>query len=187
MNPKIKEYKMNQYNLLNGNFANGSPILFSKKLRKYSKLMTHSSDKSTLNTISNFSTENNNNNGNSYTDAKLNDGMENIGKKINIAFEALEKLILNDKENIKEENNNSFHEEEDKINLKSNKKSHTIAIPKLDFSDIFDNYQNTPVYIKKIKIRKKNDKHNDETHKKHHHHHKHYSHGIIKPFNIECK
>ena len=154
MNPKIKEYKMNQYNLLNGNFANGSPILFSKKLRKYSKLMTHSSDKSTLNTISNFSTENNNNNGNSYTDEKLNNNIENLGKKINIAFEALEKLILNDKENIKEENNNSFHEET-KTNLKSNKKSHTIAIPKLDFSDIFDNYQNTPVYIKKIKIRKK--------------------------------
>ena len=186
MNSKIKEYKMNQYNLLNGNFANGSPILFSKKLKKYSKIMTHSSDKSTLNTISNFSTENNNNNGNSYTDEKLNDNIENIGKKINIAFEALEKLILNDKENIKEENNNSFHEE-DKTNLKSKKKNHTIAIPKLNFSDIFDNYQNTPVYIKKIKIRKKNDKHNDDTHKKHHHHHKHYSHGIIKPFNIECK
>ena len=166
MNPKNKESKMNQSNHINENFVNGSAALFSKKIRKYSKLMT--SDQSTINTISNLSTENN-----------CNENIENIGEKINNVFEALEKIILNNEnENIEEETINvnfssPSHEEEDKNNLKSKKKSQTIAIPKLDFSDIFDFYQNTPVYIKKIKIRKNKDKHNeknDEKRKKHHHH-----------------
>jgi len=175
MNPKNKESKMNQNNHINENFVNGSANLFSKKIRKYTKLMT--SDQSTLNTISNLSTEKN-----------CNGNVENIGEKINNAFEALEKIILNNEnENIEEEtlNTNSSsasHQEEDKTNLKPKKKSQTIAIPKLDFSDIFDFYQNTPVYIKKIKIIKNKDKNNeknDDKHKKHHHHHK-SSHSIKK-------
>ena len=150
MNPKNKGSKMNQSNLINENFVNCSATPFSKKLRKYTKLMTHPLVQSTLNTISNLSTENN-----------CNENIENIGEKINNVFEALEKIILNNEsENIEEEtlNTNSSsasHEEEDKTNLKPKKKCQTIAIPKLDFSDIFDFYQNTPVYIKKIKIRKK--------------------------------
>ena len=176
MNPKNKESKMNQSNHINENFVNGSATIFSKKIRKYNKLMTHPSDQSTLNTLSNLSTENN-----------CNGNVENIGEKINNVFEALEKIIVNNEnESIEEDtlNTNSFSasHEEDKTNLKSKKKSQTIAIPKLDFSDIFDFYQNTPVYIKKIKIIKNKDKNNeknDDKHKKHHHHHK-SSHSIKK-------
>ena len=167
MNPKNKESKMNQSNHINENFVNGSATIFSKKIRKYNKLMIHPSDQSTLNTLSNLSTENN-----------CNGNVENIGEKINNFFEALEKIIVNNEnESIEEDtlntNSSSASHEEDKTNLKSKKKSQTIAIPKLDFSDIFDFYQNTPVYIKKIKISKNKDKHNeknDEKSKKHHHH-----------------
>ena len=153
MNPKNKESKMNQSNHINENFVNGFATIFLKKIRKYNKLMTHPSDQSTLNTLSNLSTENN-----------CNGNVENIGEKINNVFEALEKIILNNEnESIEEDtlntNSSSASHEEDKTNLKSKKKSQTIAIPKLDFSDIFDFYQNTPVYIKKIKIRKNKDKH----------------------------
>ena len=167
MNLKNKESKMNQSNHINENFVIGSATIFSKKIRKYNKLMTHPSDQSTLNTLSNLSTENN-----------CNGNVENIGEKINNVFEALEKIIVNNEnESIEEDtlntNSSSVSHEEDKTNLKSKKKSQTIAIPKLDFSDIFDFYQNTPVYIKKIKISKNKDKHNeknDEKRKKHHHH-----------------
>ena len=176
MNPKNKESKMNQSNHINEDFVNGSATIFSKKIRKYTELMTHPSDQSTLNTFSNLSTENN-----------CNGNIENIGEKINNVFEALEKIIVNNEtESIEEDtlntNSSSASHEEDKTNLKSKKKSQTIAIPKLDFSDIFDFYQNTPVYIKKIKIRKNKDKNNeknDDKHKKHHHHHK-SSHSIKK-------
>ena len=193
-NLKIKEYKMNQYNLINGSLINESPKFFSKKLRKCSKLMTHLSDKSTLNTISNISTENNCN-GNSNTDEKINNrNAENIGIKINHAFEALEKLILEDNDNNKTKNINdnsspSVSNEEDKIKIKTKKISHTITIPKLDFSDIFDYYQNTPVYIKQIKIMKSKDKHNEKGNEKQkkHHHHKHNSHNTLKKYNIEYK
>ena len=187
---KIKEYKMNQYSFLNGNFTNGLHILFPKQVNKNSKFrISHSSDKSIINTISNLSTDNfyNGNNHNCANDI-FNDDVENIGKKFSDVFEALEKLILIDKENTKEEINNndssSVSPTDDKTDLKSNKKSHIIAIPKLDFSDIFDYYEKTPVYIKKIKIRKTkkngaNLKYSDKNINKLHYH-KHYSHSMIK-------
>ena len=187
---KNKEYKKNQYSFKNGTFPNGFPILFPKQANKNTKFrIIHSSDKSTINTISNLSTDNccNGNNHNCANEI-FNDDVENIGKKINDAFEVLEKLILIDKENTKEEmtNNDSstVSPADDKTDLKSNKKCHTIAIPKLDFSDIFDYYENTPVYIRKIKIRKTkkngaNLKYSDKNINKLHHH-KHYSHSVIK-------
>ena len=54
MNPKNKESKMNQSNHINEDFVNGSATIFSKKIRKYTELMTHPSDQSTLNTFSNL-------------------------------------------------------------------------------------------------------------------------------------
>ena len=83
-------------------------------------------------------------------------------------------------------NSSSVSPVDDKTGSKSNKKSHTIAIPKLDFSDILDYYENTPVFIKKIKIRKNKNKKNGDNLKysdkniNKGHHYKHYSHSVIK-------
>ena len=197
---KIKEYKIKQLNnLVNGSCRNGSPIIFSNKFKRKNKIAInyHISEESTINTISNSPTEINYLNQNvSKNDGKLHqDPGEIICKKMNKAFEALEQLIIDDYDN--EKNN-----EEDIIDnysssnkasndVKSNKKckskkkkksrhkSQSISIPKLDFSDIFDYYNNTPVNIKVINIKKSN--HNDELEncnfylnylKKHHHKHK---------------
>ena len=191
-NTKIKEYKMNQYSFINGDFTNGSPILFSKKVKKNTKFpITHSSDKSTKNTISILSTDNCYNGNNHNCDhATLNDDVENIGTKLNVAFEALEKLLINNNHNKEEITNNdsfSISHQDDKTDSKSNKKNTiAISIPKLDFSDIFDYYENTPVYIKKIKSRKNKIKNNRVNFKfsdkiiLKHHHHRHHSHSVIK-------
>ena len=86
-----------------------------------------------------------------------------ISKKISKAFDALEQLILDDNiSEIKEEEKLkifSLSDEEEKSNdvniVKSKKKAKTILIPKLDFSDIFEEYINNPLIIKEINNCKK--------------------------------
>ena len=86
-----------------------------------------------------------------------------ISKKISKAFDALEQLILDDNiSEIKEEEKLkifSSSDEEEKSNdvniVKSKKKAKTILIPKLDFSDIFEDYINNPLIIKEINNCKK--------------------------------
>ena len=86
-----------------------------------------------------------------------------ISKKISKAFDALEQLILDDNiSEIKEEEKLkifSSSDEEEKSNdvniVKSKKKAKTILIPKLDFSDIFEEYINNPLIIKEINNCKK--------------------------------
>lgn len=196
---RIKEYKKNQFNnLVNGSYINGSPIISSKKFKRKNKIRInyHTSEESTINTISNSPTEINCLNQNlSKIDNNLHqDPSEIICRKMNKAFEALEQLIIDDydKEKNNEEdiidNSSSSNKASNNNDVKSNKKcklkkekksrykSQSISIPKLDFSDIFDYYSNTPVNIKVIDIKKS--KHNDEIEKckfysnylkKHHH------------------
>ena len=174
---KIKEYKKNQFNnLVNGSYINGSPIISSKKFKRKNKIRInyHTSEESTINTISNSPTEINYLNQNlSKIDNNLHqDHSEIICRKMNKAFEALEQLIIDDydKEKNNEEdiidNSSSSNKASNNNDVKSNKKcklkkekksrykSQSISIPKLDFSDIFDYYSNTPVNIKVIDTRK---------------------------------
>jgi len=94
-----------------------------------------------------------------------------ISKKISNAFEVLEQLILDDNINEKKEEQlkiSSSSDEEEKSNdvniLKSKKKAQTILIPKLDFSDIFEDYINNPLIIKEINNCKKLESNKGNTH-----------------------
>ena len=70
---------------------------------------------------------------------------------------------------------------QNKINLKSKKKTKSISIPKLDFSMILDYYQSNKIIVKEIKIDDINDyeinfdynilKNIKNNHHKHHKHH----------------
>ena len=153
---EIRKFKIKQQQLINGiGFKNDSPILLPKKLKKNSKVGNiNISDESTMNTIS--PSENN------HKDSKENiDNFELLSKKINNAFESLEKLIIDDdSNNINEEtliiNNNSNNYLNDKNVIKNNdiidKKNRKISIPKLNFSEILDEYIKTPINIKEINI-----------------------------------
>ena len=164
---------MKRHKLINEKF-NDSPIFLSKKLKKYSrKDLFRNSEGSTLYTL-------NNENNQSINDQKLNQNdFEFFAKKISNAFDALEQLILDDcskEENngeslLKKSSNDKKSHKEDKTNIKNlvnnqNKnKKRSVSIPKLDFSEIFDYYNNNPIYIKKIETKKKSD-HKHENHKK---------------------
>ena len=95
-----------------------------------------------------------------------------ISKKISNAFDALEQLILDDNINEKNEENqlkiSSSSDEEEKASdvniLKSKKIAKTILIPKLDFSDIFEDYINNPLKIKEINNCTKLENHKGNTH-----------------------
>ena len=68
-----------------------------------------------------------------------------------------------------------------KMSIKSKKKNKSISIPKLDFSMIYDyyqNYQNNQIKEKQKKNLEVNDKQEDlfENIKKNHHHHHHHHH-----------
>ena len=80
----------------------------------------------------------------------------------NKAFEALENLLLNDEifdnENCKNEvdTNNSHIEDNINGNQTENtfipkKKKKRISIPKLDLTDILNNYKNSELYIREVK------------------------------------
>ena len=126
------------------------------KINKSSKLV-HISDASTLNTNTNTNSQiesylNENNQKNINENINTN-SPEIITKKFKNAFKALEQLILDD------ENNDNKNKEEDIVdknspeenNIKNNSEmKKTQYIPKLDFSDIFDKYNNSPVYIREI-------------------------------------
>ena len=77
---------------------------------------------------------------------------ENIDKiivsKIKI-FEALEKLLMNDNDNNNLNNNDNI-----------TKKRKNISIPKLDFSNIYNNYNRKLLYIKEVKYISKDNKEN---------------------------
>ena len=97
---------------------------------------------------------------NNHKDSKENiDNFELLSKKINNAFESLEKLIIDDdSNNINEEtliiNNNSNNYLNDKNVIKNNdiidKKNRKISIPKLNFSEILNEYIKTSINIKEI-------------------------------------
>ena len=97
-----------------------------------------------------------------------------ISKKISNAFDVLEQLILDDNINEKKEEKlkiSSSSDEEEKTNdvniLKSKKLAKTILIPKLDFSDIFEDYINNPLIIKEINNCTKLENHKGNTHNTH--------------------
>ena len=174
---KIKEYKNKKYELINEN-CNDSPIFLSKKLKKYSKI-DHNSEESTINTL------NNENNQSIKEEKSINNNPEIISQNMNNAFNALEQLILDDCSN-EANNGESFLNEtssdqksyiEDKanisalINSNNNIKKKSMPIPKLDFSEIFEYYNNDPIFIKKVEIKKKSE-HEYKIHKKKHHHRK---------------
>ena len=107
--------------------------------------------------------------------AKLNqNNADIISKKISNAFDALEQLILDDNINGKKEDEenqlkiSSSSDEEEKTNdvniLKSKKIAKTILIPKIDFSDIFEDYINNPLIIKEINKCTKLENHKGNTH-----------------------
>ena len=132
------KFKNNQFKSINDKFG----------IKKISKLI-HTSDVSTINTntnsqIESYLNENNQTNLNEYLNENIN-SPEIITKKFNNAFKALEQLILDD-----ENNDNNNEEKNSDI-----KKTQNIPIPKLDFSDIFDNFNNSPVYIREIVNKKK--------------------------------
>lgn len=176
---KIKEYKNKKYELINEN-CNESPIFLSKKLKKYSKIdIHHNSEESTINTL------NNENNQSIKEEKSINNNPEIISQKMNNIFNALEQLILDDcsseanngesvlneassdqKSNIEDKTNISAL-----INSNNNIKKKSMPIPKLDFSEIFDYYNNNPIFIKKIEIKKKSE-HEYKIHKKKRHHRK---------------
>ena len=159
------------------------PLFPQKNSKKKNKIRInyHTSEESTINTISNSPTEMNyrNQNMNKIDDNLQQDPSEIICRKMNKAFEALEQLIIDDYDNEKNneediiDNSSSSNKasNDEKFNKKcklkkkkkSRHKSQSISIPKLDFSDIFDYYSNTPVNIKVINIKKS--KHNDEIEK----------------------
>ena len=166
---KIKEYKNKKYELISENLM----ILHSKID------IHHNSEESTINTL------NNENNQSIKEEKSINNNPEIISQKINNVFNALEQLILDDCSN--EANNGesvlnetSYDQKshiEDETNISAvinnnNKiKKKIMPIPKLDFSEIFDYYNNNPIYIKKIEIKKKSE-HEYKIHKKKHHHRK---------------
>ena len=198
-NTNNKEYKQNCDNL---GFKNFHENFFSKNFTKSSQSNIHMSEKSTVNTIINSHKNKKQNN------FEVEFNQKNLGiitKNINKAFEALEKLLLNDSnnENNKEitsieynsfSNNNcnkndnrkkgsydSNYNLQNKINLKSNKKTKSISIPKLDFSMILDYYQSNKIIVKEIKIDDINDYENNVDYNileniknNHHKHHKHH-------------
>ena len=157
------KFKINQFKLINDKLGNNFQINFPKKTNKISKLI-HTSDASTLNTninsqIESHLNENNQKNINENEYININNP-EIILNKFNIAFKALEQLILDDEINdnnkeeetiiLKKSSNKNSPEEINSKNDLDFKKTHDIQIPKLDFSDIFDNYNNSPVYIREI-------------------------------------
>lgn len=154
------KFKINQFRLINDKFGNKFPTIYPKKINKSSKLV-HISDASTLNTNTNTNSQienylNENNQKNLNENININ-SPEIITKKFKNAFKALEQLILDD------ENNDHNNNEEDIVekspeenNIKNNSDiQKTQNIPKLDFSDIFDKYNNSPVYIREIINKKK--------------------------------
>ena len=107
-----------------------------------------------------------------YTEKLNQNNADIISKKISNAFDALEQLILDDNINEKNDENqlkiSSSSDEEEKTNdvniLKSKKLAKTILIPKLDFSDIFEDYINNPLIIKEINNCTKLENHKGNTH-----------------------
>ena len=107
-----------------------------------------------------------------YTEKLNQNNADIISKKISNAFDALEQLILDDNINEKNDENqlkiSSSSDEEEKTNdvniLKSKKIAKTILIPKLDFSDIFEDYINNPLIIKEINNCTKLENHKGNTH-----------------------
>ena len=140
------KFKISKFKLINDKFDNNISINFPKKINKISKFV-HTSESSTLNTNTNSQIEdylNENNQTNLNENININNP-EIITNKFKIAFNALEQLIIDD-----ENNDNNKNEEISNKNDLDIKNSSNIPIPKLDFSDIFDNYNNSPVYIREI-------------------------------------
>ena len=194
-----KDYNIKSNLGFNNNFLK----LFSKGSHIYN---THISEESTINTISNslICKKKNNING------EINrNNYEKIFININKAFYSLEQLVINDNDNdnsgenhiedtliknspsLKEKNEHNIQNKSNNVNIKENmqnkmniestKKKKSISIPKLDFSMIFDYYQNNQK--NQIKIKEKqmendevncNQKNLKEYIKKHHHHHHHH-------------
>ena len=159
------KFKINKYKLIKDKFGNNFQDIFPKKINKISKII-HTSDVSTTNTNTNSDSHLNENNQTNINENININNPEIITNKFNIAFKALEQLILDDENNDNNNNNeetilkknstkkNCLEESNSKNDLNI-KKAQFISIPKLDFSDIFDNYNNSPVYIREI-INKKN-------------------------------
>ena len=155
------KFKINQFRLINDKFGNKFPTIFPKKLNKSSKLV-HIFDASTLNTNTNTNSQiesylNENNQKILNINENIN-SPEIITKKFKNAFKALEQLILDDENN--DNNNNEENIVDKNVPEDNNNKSDldikkTQNIPKLDFSDIFDKYNNSPVYIREIINNKK--------------------------------
>ena len=133
-----KKFKIKQIKKCN----NDSPTFVSKKVGKNNFGILQVSEASTLNTISNSLTNNiYKENTQINSDEKVNhNSPEILAVKLYNAFDALEKLLINDINN--EINKTSKN--------KKQKKNKSISIPKLNFSDIFDYYNNTPIQIKEI-------------------------------------
>ena len=160
---EISKIKYKQFKSINDKYGNKCPTIFPQKISKSSKLV-HISDASTLNTNTNTNT-------NSQIESYLNEkNQKNLNENINInspeiitnkfksAFKALETLILDDENN--DNNNSEENIVENNIPKENNIKNDsdikkTQNIPKLDFSDIFDKYNNSPVYIREIINKKK--------------------------------
>ena len=186
-------------------YKNISPNNFLKLFSKGSHIYnTHISEESTNNTISNSLICKKKNNINEEINRN---NYEKIFININKAFYSLEQLVISDNDNsgenhvedtlinnspsLKEKNEHNIQNKPNNVNIKENmqnkmniestKKKKSISIPKLDFSMIFDYYQNNQK--NQIKIKEKqmendevncNQKNLKEYIKKHHHHHHHH-------------
>ena len=157
---EISKIKYKQFKSINDKYGNKFPTIFPTKISKSSKLV-HISDVSSLNTNTNTNSQiesylNENNQKNLNENININ-SPEIITNKFKNAFKALETLILDDENN---DNNNSEENIVEKNSPEENNSKNDLDIkktniPKLDFSDIFDKYNNSPVYIREIINQKK--------------------------------
>ena len=104
----------------------------------------------------------------------------------NKAFEALESLILNDNEDnikikrhkYKSKSNKNMNNRDRNKTAKKALKIEDIPVPKLDFTKIYEKYNNKKLKIRKISIMSDDEKNTKKMDKidnpKRHHHHKHH-------------
>ena len=71
-----------------------------------------------------------------------------ISSKIKV-FEALENLIMNDND-IDDKNNENNYETLNNKNVVNKQRNKNLSIPKLDFSNIINNYNRIPLYIQEV-------------------------------------